>query len=304
MTRCKKCNSVALKTTYEDGGTPLCRRCLGAEPKKVPDGTRSSVMPKSLAVAYEKARVDNNLISLREDIATYEARAQQLLAQISIDERNSPNWAQVLTKLIARMEEEINKGSITYRIAFYDIKEFMESAVKENMIWAEVHVVTDLRRKMIAAESKRLKDLGWSPEAVMAGFTEIAEIIKPMLTDDQMKEFLASMARSKLFNGQQFSIIDQIDLTQRTLEEQLFAHEHHKVITTNLNEGVYEPDDSSRNRGDLHVPLTEGRPTGEVPEDQGQGEGVGLDDQGMHTTFSGSDGSDQEAEGVCDDSER
>lgn len=245
--RCTNHKTFAVKLSYQDGGIPLCSKCYKEylasknpmyyeEQRKRRKGERSAFLPQSIVTMYESALVDDDLISLREDIATYEARIRQLVSQIRDDPRNSNSWATVLDKNLRQMKSAIKSGSMTYAQAFKDISEFMAGAVTERLIWAEIYSVSDLKRKAVATEAKRYNDLGWTPEHVMAMMTEIADVLKTLMTTEAMASFMSHLAKSRLFNGHQFTLLDQANLVTRSIEEQLFAQE---VVETQKKGGKY-----------------------------------------------------------------
>ena len=108
---------------------------------------------------------------------------------------------------------------MTHKQAFDAVEEFMLSPIKEKLTWVEVYEVSELKRKAVQTESKRLNDLGWSPDTVMAMIAGIADILKPLLPEMSMRIFMDHLAASRLFNNQQFSLLDQVNLTQKTIEE-------------------------------------------------------------------------------------
>lgn len=255
--RCAKCNRVAFKDTYRNGGTPMCRKCAGvavAEDKGRPNpkGSRSTVMPAHMLDDYEAALIDNDLVSMREDLATYEARQRQLLKQVKEDPRNSLSWATVLSKVLEAMEKRIQSGSMTYKDAFGHVVEFMETPVKDKLIWNEIHTVTELRRKMAHTEAKRLKDLGWSPDMVLSMFSELAEFLKPLLAELHYKQLLDFIAQSKLFNANQFDVIGHVELTTKRMKDQIVAQDISKrIINTEKKGDTYE---AAGDRETLHLP--------------------------------------------------
>lgn len=226
---------TALKKSFINGGVPMCPWCYKDAEKerekkerlnnKKKTGTRGVFLPRSIVEHYEEAFVDSELVSVREDIATWEARIKQLTSQIKEDPRNSVNWATVLDRNIAQMTKAIERGSMGYNEAFKAIVEFMKQPVKENLIWAEVYEVAELKRKAVQTEAKRLNDLGWTPEAVMGMMAEICDILKPILPELGMRQFMDAMAGSRIFNNQQFNLIDQVNFTKRTIDEKLLAQE-------------------------------------------------------------------------------
>lgn len=248
--RCFNDKSFAVGASYAKGGVPYCSKCWKKELEKRRKletvqtskrgkigGQRGVFLPKSIVEMYESAIVDEGLVSVREDIATCEARIRQLTQQIKDDPRNSPNWAVVLDKNLAQMNTAISRGTMTHRQAFESVCEFMKSPIKEKLIWVEVYEVTELKRKSVQTESKRLNDLGWSPDTVMAMIAEVADIIKPLLPELGVRTFMDKLAASRLFNNQQFSLLDQVNLTQKTVEEKLLEQEIHETIKD--KKGVY-----------------------------------------------------------------
>lgn len=265
--KCSRDNNRALKASFVNGGIPLCGDCWKGDDraKAIAErrnlakggrvgGTRGVYLPKSIVEMYEAAMVDEELVSVREDIATFEARIRQLTSQIRADPRNSTSWATVFEKNLQQQLAAIKRGSLTYAEAFADILEFMQSPVKEKLVWSEVYEVSEMKRRAVATESKRMNDLGWSPDMVMSMFAEVADILKPLLSELNMRIFMDALASSRLFNNQQFQIIDQVNLSKRTVDEHLLMQEMDKkspvrkktkqieaAVETAEVEGVFEP---------------------------------------------------------------
>jgi len=264
---CVNDNRKALLLTYKDGGVPRCSQCWKKENARVDrlveknnktkgkiGGTRGVFLPKSVVEMYEESILDAELVSVREDIATFEARIKHLLGQIKEDPRNSVNWATVLDKQLKMHKKAIDRGAQTYKQAFESVLDFMSSPIKEKLVWSEVYAVSELKRRAVATESKRLNDLGWSPEMVMAMFAEVANLVQPLMTEANLRRFMESMATSRLFNNQQFALMDQTNLTARTVDQQLFAQEIHEtskdptgayVVKSTMSEKDKELEDES-----------------------------------------------------------
>jgi hypothetical protein len=223
-----KCNLAALKITLDT--LPLCKRCYGhtlieqkKEELKQSNGRRGPFVPLSIVEMYEESIVDEQLVELREDIAVAEARCRQLLKQIKESPHDNLSFIELLKTNLEQNLTAVKRGSCTYPELVNNVKTLLDEKVSEKILWNEYYKVTELKRKLVAAESKRLTDLGWTPEKVFAIVQEISKIIKPLITDDNLAVFFRQLAENPLFNNQQFKFLPQADLSQLALPDRLTA---------------------------------------------------------------------------------
>lgn len=305
-TLCVNHKLLAVKASYAEGGVPRCHICFKNESYKAVKkefkqrekggkvgGARGVHMPESLVKMYEESQLDENLIALREDIATTEARLRQLLRQIKENPKNGlPYWTQI-SGVIETQKKLIRSKAMTVEQAYLQLAEEIESGpIKENVLWGEFYKATEMKRKLVATESKRLNDLGWSPDVVMGMIAEIADILKPMLTELNMRSFMEALASSPLFNNDQFRVLGQMNLTARTIEEHLMLQEVNKIQEGSVIDAEFEDLKETTNGNDTgdqpHTELDDrvhAEDAGAVPAGlepgAGRDEGSGEPDPGL-----------------------
>jgi hypothetical protein len=226
---CTKCRRVALKITT-DTVEPMCKKHYGdrlvdqkRDEVKKSGGRRGPFIPLSIVEMYEESIVDEQLVELREDIAVAEARCRQLLKQIKESPHDNSSFIELLKTNLDQNMTAVRKGSCTYPELVSNLQTLLNEKVAEKILWNEYYKVTELKRRLVAAESKRLTDLGWTPEKVFAIVQEISNILKPILPDDKMALFFRSLAENPLFNNQQFRFLPQADLSALELPKRLEA---------------------------------------------------------------------------------
>lgn len=267
----------AKASSYADGGLPQCGKCLGVPTvkRKSTNGKRGVYMPASLVEMYDEVVLDPHLVALGEDIATMEARARQILQQIRNDPRDTGGFASKLESLIESGIKSVAKGRLTYAELIHSIRLELAGPVNQRSLYSELMQVTEQKRKLVDSESKRLKQLGWSPETVFQMVTAIADMLKPLLTPEKMDVFMSLLADSPLFNNKQFRMLPQVDLRTKTLEEQLAMHEKELRNSMTLSpnkEGIYEPGPDLELQGEspeAEGEVQEGEVREELPDPEG-----------------------------------
>lgn len=228
-TRCIKCRRYALTLT-RDLVDPLCKKHYGdklveAKKNEVKEsgGKRGVYIPESIIEQYENSIIDPELVELREDIATCEARARQLLKQIKESPHENLSFISLLKTNLEQNLASLKRGGTTYPELVNNLQVLMDEKVSEKILWDEFYKVTELKRKLVSAESKRLHELGWTPERVFAIVAATCDMIRPLLSDDKLRLFFNSMSDHPLFNNQQFKFLPQADLSQLALPDRLNA---------------------------------------------------------------------------------
>ena len=135
----------------------------GAEHHAFKHGRSSRVyrgLPKRFRDAYMASIEDDDLLSLRADIALADARAEELVERLDSGETGD-RWRQLgvvaggLLSELAKAEPSFEQLADHGRM----IEELAKAAVIEDRSWRELRDTRQHRRKLVDTERKRLKDL-------------------------------------------------------------------------------------------------------------------------------------------------
>ena len=238
--KCSDCGSLATKGSIQNGRPYCFRHDPDWDPKEhtsryrkkkqkereerektavtrfeqtVMGGKRKAVMPAPNLELYEMAVLDEDCVELREDIATWEARIQELLAALRDDPRNSASFAGKLTKrlrnLVIQARKTGNMGAQEL-LELESIADFVDGASSAREAWIEVAKATDLKRKLVETETKRMKDIGWTPEYVHAVLTEASLIIKGLVDAATAASFMEALLRSPILNNGTVAVLPKL----------------------------------------------------------------------------------------------
>ncbi len=226
-------------------GERLCWRCdpvlLDQKKRERADmlrraeaGKRRINIPESIVDAYEKAILDDNLVELREDIAVTEARIQSILKTIKDNPKDSAGFSNLLRRTLDLNMKAARKGAMSLTEVINNMKILLDGDYNDQQIWQEYYKATDTKRKLVEAESKRLKELGWSPEYVFKVVLELTNIMKVRLNSDDLGAVLQDFADSPIINGSKFHFIPSVDLTTKTMEDKIDEFERKMLPEKNI----------------------------------------------------------------------
>ena len=197
-------------------------------------GKRRINIPESIVDAYEKAILDDNLVELREDIAVTEARIQSILKTIKDNPKDSAGFSNLLRRTLDLNMKAARKGAMSLTEVINNMKILLDGDYNDQQIWQEYYKATDTKRKLVEAESKRLKELGWSPEYVFKVVLELTNIMKVRLNSDDLGAVLQDFADSPIINGSKFHFIPSVDLTTKTMEDKIDEFERKMLPEKNI----------------------------------------------------------------------
>jgi hypothetical protein len=124
-------------------------------------GRWSKYVPRHLGDAYEEARTDPDLTSLREDLELLTVRVSVLLQRL---EEAPPSWDDLVAAWAA-VEAGLDEGGdpaalVDTLVAFWQfLQDGREQAARQEGAWAEIREVIAERTRTSLAESRRLADL-------------------------------------------------------------------------------------------------------------------------------------------------
>lgn len=156
----KRCKNMALP------GSPFCRRHGGGNPFEgkprmgkgfllSQSGRRSKMFPLSLAAKYQIAVEDKELLNLREDLAVFEVRLEQLLGRAQSGEQQEA-WSALGQKFGELMLAARSGSAAEVEIVGQAVEKIFAEVEKDYQIWQQIFQLLDLRRKTVEAEQKRL----------------------------------------------------------------------------------------------------------------------------------------------------
>ena len=152
--RCKN-NAMKGKTVcHIHGGKSLS----GPASPSFKTGRYSKFLPSRLADRYQEARTDDELLSLREEIALLDARMADLLGQVSTGEAGE-HWRKLndLYQFILRAgrskdTEGLNTGMARMGTVLREAKDSYET-------WDEVGKLLEQRRRLVESERRRYVEM-------------------------------------------------------------------------------------------------------------------------------------------------
>lgn len=169
-------------------------------------GTREAAMPDSLVESYSNAVRDDRTIELREDIATTEARLQHILASIRDNPMESASFITMFNKQYKKQHNLVKRGQQTYPKMMEELDAMLNGKVSEIMAYQEFYRVTDMKRKLVEAETSRIAKLGWTPAYVQLLILCMTRILKDMLPREQMIEFQGRLSQDPIFKSKTFQL--------------------------------------------------------------------------------------------------
>lgn len=214
-TKCAQCQPVQKPKVFGAApigvGTPVS--------DSLPISNRSDVMPTYLRDTYELMLNDPNLIALKDDIATAEARIRYLLQQIQESPDESLAMVRALSNIMDRGEAQIRQGKSTYAQLVLEMRNTISEGVRVADLWAEHAKATEQKRKLVESENKRYIQVGWTPEHVTKLITEMCFILQGMGIRQQV--FMERLAQSKLFQNRMTRLVPAAEVAELGPEDQL-----------------------------------------------------------------------------------
>ena len=153
------------------------------------DGRYSNVLPATLRGRYERARNDDDLLSLRDDIALIDANVQHLLSTIESDSSDSD------IDRIAQAFEAYKqaRGTESAGHTFARLRTTIERVQGNRRAITESIVLIEQRRKLAETERKRMVELRqWiTAEQALGMVAAIAQSVHQHVTDQDAKRAIS-----------------------------------------------------------------------------------------------------------------
>ncbi len=162
-------------------------------------GRYSKHLPKHLVQDYEEALSDERLLDLSENIALTDTRLSNLLRNLN-DAESLQSWSE-LGSVLGPLQKSILDGD-TEKAEGYVKQLFVawQAIYEDAEIWKEIFEVTELRRKLVESEKKRLVDMDLMIAADKAYLliSFIQDIILRHVTDASVRTAIAYELRTVL----------------------------------------------------------------------------------------------------------
>lgn len=177
----------------------------------------SLALPKDIASNYETAMSDPMLVQLRKDIALWDARVMQLSERLKSSE--TPYFIRGLKSSLSQMYDKVQKGELTVEDMVSKMNRIIDRRGKQDDAWNEVMKASEMKRKLISAEAKRLKDMDavLTMEQAMALLGMVASEVRKYLSAVDLAKFQAEMAQHLNLSNRHFQHV-----TAKQLGEELF----------------------------------------------------------------------------------
>jgi hypothetical protein len=147
-------------------------------------GRYSAYLPERLRARYEQAESDQELLSLKSEVALVDARLIDLLARVDTGE-SGQLWANLKKAheefKVTRLARDVPKMNV----ALAKIEALLDSAVRDHTAWGEIGTLIEQRRKLTESEAKRLITLQQmlTTEDAMALAYRLVDIVTRHVTD-------------------------------------------------------------------------------------------------------------------------
>jgi hypothetical protein len=173
--RCRHAAMHGRTTCYHHGGTTP----TGYGLPQTTHGRYSKVLPIALARTYQQARANQDLLSLRDDIAVAEARLGELFGHLSTGE-SSGGWQALCTALDTFSAALAVKDGATMHAQLQIMRQLATHGREDATAWRDIQVLWESRCRLTLTEHKTLltSQQMVSTEKLMVMFGVITDVIK------------------------------------------------------------------------------------------------------------------------------
>jgi hypothetical protein len=165
-------------------------------------GRRSKYLPTRLVENYSQALEDQELLSLRDEIALVDARLNDVLGRVDTGEAGK-TWNEARNAYEALVDALIDHDANGQRKAMNDLNSLLGKGQSDYAAWGEVQGLLDQRRKLVDAENKRQIAMQQmvSSEKAMAFAQALLFAVKENITDRTTLSAI-QMSFTKLLNAE------------------------------------------------------------------------------------------------------
>jgi hypothetical protein len=163
------------------------RTLVGTASPTYRNGRYSIYIPERLRERYEAAESDQELLSLKSELALTDARLMDLLARVNTGE-SGQLWADLRRAhrefTVARGAKDVPKMNV----ALARMEQLIESATDDHQAWAAIGGLIEQRRRLAESEAKRLASLHqmMTKEEALLMAHQVIDIMTRHVTDKQV----------------------------------------------------------------------------------------------------------------------
>lgn len=177
--QCKKHAMVGRNVCATHGGkTPR-----GIASPHFKTGRQSKYMPAWLRERYEAHLADPNLLSMADDVALLDARADELLEALATG--NTADVWERLQETFAKFDTALHTNPANAQRHLVDLRGIVQEGGRAAETWQELYVLLEQRRKIAESEHKRLVSMDQMVTAgeVMALMMQVMDVIVRVVSD-------------------------------------------------------------------------------------------------------------------------
>ena len=191
---------------FHGAGSPKAGRPGGVNKKAI--GRYSKYLPQRLAVRYNEAKADTELLDMRDNIALLDVRIGELIESMN-DGDTRKHW------------KHLREAWAEYRLVRYDhkrepilaknIDDILDRGYEIHSAWAEIYLVNEHKRRTVDSEKKRLSDMQQmiSAEQVLMMLGGIVAIIRECVPDFQTQQAIGARLNKLVLQDAGRSVINQ-----------------------------------------------------------------------------------------------
>lgn len=152
--RCKKDSVVGRRTCHMHGGTSR----VGILSPVAIHGDRSRILPPRLVERYRQAQADSELLAMRNDIATVEARLEDVLSRVDSGESGQlwRDLGRAHTEL-QRAQRAKDQGAL--RSALVEMGDLIDRGASDREAWRDVLSLMRDKKALVESERRRLVEM-------------------------------------------------------------------------------------------------------------------------------------------------
>jgi hypothetical protein len=181
-----RCRNHALK------GLEVCRMHGGKTPRGPASvhwktGRWSKFLPSRLLAHYRAARLDPELLSLREEVAVVDARIIDILRRVDTGESGAL-WRDVHAAMTLFEQRQARHDVKGMTEAFTRLQHLISRGVADDAAWGEIGTLIDQRRKLVESEQRRVTLAAevLTREQALAFMGQIVDIVTRHVRDKQV----------------------------------------------------------------------------------------------------------------------
>jgi hypothetical protein len=152
--RCQRPAIIGRTVCYHHGG--MIPR--GIALPQTTHGRYSKHLPTRLLSTYEAAKIDPELLALRDEVALIDARLMDLIKRVETGESGAL-WRGVKESFAALKTAMAKKDTGEVSIALSGLEQLISRGTADEMAWIDIRVTLEQRRRLVESERKRLVEM-------------------------------------------------------------------------------------------------------------------------------------------------